>query len=460
MVRRFVMVYVCFAFIVLFVGSRAHAQFTWTGAINNQWGTGNNWDSTFVPPAGANVKFGAASNTSVDLFGNRTVGLLSFSATVPFTLSNDILKITTGVQTDGIIVGSHEIASGVSLPSVIPWSIASGAPLLVSGVIEGVGGITKIGAGTLTLSGLNTYTGDTTISAGKIVLAHAEALKESTVNINVDNGLDINSLDARLGALSGSGDIDLGSQDLQVGYNDTSTTYSGVITGTSDSILRNRGNGTLTLAGGTIATPSSFGTLRSQTGPIVVDGARIDLTSSSSSAASIALSVFDAPLTLRNGADVRVATGYTYVQDSTLTITGAGTSLETERFQTIALPATPVEVYVEEGATLVSTFGITLETTSTGGTNTLFVRSGGTVEIGTNLSLARGAGSTGILSASGSSSSLTAANISLGGLGWRYGACHRRERRGGQHRRANLVLDRSEHPHRRRCDLCDRHAHQ
>ena len=239
MVRRFVMVYVCFAFIVLFVGSRAHAQFTWTGAINNQWGTGNNWDSTFVPPAGANVKFGAASNTSVDLFGNRTVGLLSFSATVPFTLSNDILKITTGVQTDGIIVGSHEIASGVSLPSVIPWSIASGAPLLVSGVIEGVGGITKIGAGTLTLSGLNTYTGDTTISAGKIVLAHAEALKESTVNINVDNGLDINSLDARLGALSGSGDIDLGSQDLQVGYNDTSTTYSGVITGTSDSIAFN-----------------------------------------------------------------------------------------------------------------------------------------------------------------------------------------------------------------------------
>ena len=189
----------CLVLIASLLSPRAQAQFTWTGAINNQWGTGNNWDSTFVPPAGANVKFGAASNTSVDLFGNRTVGLLSFSATVPFTLSNDILKIATGVQTDGIIVGFHEISSGVSLPSVIPWNITSGAPLLVSGVIEDVGGITKTGAGTLTLSGLNTFTGATTIVGGEIVLDHADALKESTVNINVDNGLDINGLDARIG---------------------------------------------------------------------------------------------------------------------------------------------------------------------------------------------------------------------------------------------------------------------
>ncbi|MCO6043623.1 autotransporter-associated beta strand repeat-containing protein [Aeoliella sp. ICT_H6.2] len=391
------------------------AQFTWTGAVNNQWGNPNNWSPAVPVPPGSSVTFGAANNTDVDLGANRTVGVLTFGAAVPFSLNNHTLTINGPVQTAETIAGTHTIASNVILPAVAPWNIAAAAPLEVSGAISGAGGINKVGGGVLTLSAANSYPETTQILAGQIAIADAEALASSTVIIGVDNGLDINGLDARLGALAGAGAIDLGSQNVRVGLNNASTTYAGGITGTSDSVLRQAGTGTLTLTGGTDTTPSSFGSLRSQNGQIVVDGARIDLTSSVASSVVSALTVNDEPVTLQNGADVRVTTGYTYVQDTTLTITGSDTRLESDYVQTSGLPGSPALIQVENNATLLSNNGLTLET-SIAGTNTLMVQTGGTVQIANSLLLARIAGASGIVSVSGSNSSLTAENLYLGGI--------------------------------------------
>src|SRR5262245_65458415 len=44
----------------------------------------------------------------------------------------------------------------------------NGNSVSIAGVIGGGGGLTKSGSGTLTLSGLNTYTGVTTVSAGTL----------------------------------------------------------------------------------------------------------------------------------------------------------------------------------------------------------------------------------------------------------------------------------------------------
>ena len=117
----------------------------------------------------------------------------------------------------------------------------------ISQAITGVGGLTKFGSGSLTLDGANTYSGDTTIENGTIVLGNAAAVQNSTVNINTNNGLDINGLNATLGALSGTGALDLGSNSLIVGGNDDSTAYSGVLSGTG--VLTKVGNGTLVLTG-------------------------------------------------------------------------------------------------------------------------------------------------------------------------------------------------------------------
>ena len=44
-------------------------------------------------------------------------------------------------------------------------------------------------ANTLTLSGSNTYSGATAINAGELVLGNANAIQDSTVTVNVANGL-------------------------------------------------------------------------------------------------------------------------------------------------------------------------------------------------------------------------------------------------------------------------------
>ena len=57
-----------------------------------------------------------------------------------------------------------------------------------SGVIQDSGGISKIGAGTLTLSGTNLYSGSTTVSAGVLVANNRSGSAKGAGNVNVQAG--------------------------------------------------------------------------------------------------------------------------------------------------------------------------------------------------------------------------------------------------------------------------------
>ncbi|MES2608520.1 MAG: autotransporter-associated beta strand repeat-containing protein, partial [Pseudomonadota bacterium] len=78
----------------------------------------------------------------------------------------------TGVTT--ISAGTLQICSGSTTGSINSNGISNNGDLIFnrfdaypySGVISGTGAVTKSGAGILTLSGANTYTGTTTVSAG------------------------------------------------------------------------------------------------------------------------------------------------------------------------------------------------------------------------------------------------------------------------------------------------------
>jgi autotransporter-associated beta strand protein len=97
----------------------------------------------------------AAQNASISLV-NTTVTAINIS-------------FASGIGS--FIVGSLEGTSNLLLQDVSGGAITlqvgnNDASKTYSGVLSGSGGLTKIGTGTLTLTGVNTYTGDTTVNSG------------------------------------------------------------------------------------------------------------------------------------------------------------------------------------------------------------------------------------------------------------------------------------------------------
>lgn len=127
-----------------------------------------------------------------------------------------------------------------------------------SGEISGVGtfGLTKDGAGTLTLSGANDYTGATNIAEGTLKVFSSERISDlSAVNISAGAKLDLNNKFETIGGLSGAGDVSLGGSGGGLWVRQAGDTiFSGVIGGnipgqSALTSLTKDGSGELTLGG-------------------------------------------------------------------------------------------------------------------------------------------------------------------------------------------------------------------
>ena len=122
----------------------------------------------------------------------------------------------------------------------------------------GVGGavaLTKIGTGIFTIS-TNTYSGDTTISAGTLQMGASGIMPNGAGKggLIVNGTLDLAGQSEIINGLSGSGAVDtatgVSASTLTVGNNDVSSTFSGTIRNTVQSTaLTKMGLGTLYLSG-------------------------------------------------------------------------------------------------------------------------------------------------------------------------------------------------------------------
>ena len=113
---------------------------------------------------------------------NDTISLNNTAQTIGGLVSR--FTATTGTQSQVIILGSgHTLTINQSYNS----TFGTGAVSTLTSTIAGSGNLIKSGAGTLTLSSANTYTGTTTISGGTLALGIAKALSSSS-NITLNGG--------------------------------------------------------------------------------------------------------------------------------------------------------------------------------------------------------------------------------------------------------------------------------
>jgi outer membrane autotransporter protein len=166
----------------------------------------------------------------------------------------------TGASTFGggttISAGTLQIGDGGTTGSIV-GDIENNAALVFNrsnaasfgGVISGTGTLGKTGAGTLTLTGVNTFGGATSITAGTLALSGAGAIASSSA-VTVDGTLDISATDAgaSIKTLSGAatGAVMLGTRTLTVTQN-ANATFAGIVAG--DGGLTKQGTGTLVLTG-------------------------------------------------------------------------------------------------------------------------------------------------------------------------------------------------------------------
>ncbi|WP_454732883.1 MULTISPECIES: autotransporter domain-containing protein [Cupriavidus] len=217
--------------------NQSDAAYTFSTAIS---GTGT------VTQNGSGTTFLTGANT---YSGGTTVnaGLISFSnggnlGSGNITLNGGGLQWASGNTTD---ISGRLNALGTAGGTFD----TNGNDVTVASALAGAGGLTKAGAGTLTLTNLNTYAGVTTISGGTLALTGTGSIASSSGLVN--NGtFDISgkSGGATIAALSGTGAVALGGQTLTVstGGGTGGGTFSGVIGGMGGLTL---GGGTQTLSG-------------------------------------------------------------------------------------------------------------------------------------------------------------------------------------------------------------------
>jgi len=173
--------------------------------------------------------------------------------------SGAMLNLAGFNQTIGSLAG----AGAVTLGSATLATGNDNTSTTFSGTISGTGGLTKIGNGTLTLSGSSTYAGATAVNAGTLAAGATNAFSASSA-FTVASGatLSLAGFNQTIGSLAGAGAVTLGSATLTTGIDNTSTTFSGGISGTGG--LTKAGSGTLTLSGSSSysgATAVNAGTL-------------------------------------------------------------------------------------------------------------------------------------------------------------------------------------------------------
>ena len=252
--------------------------------------------------------YAAATTVSVGILNVQDAAALGTTASGTSVASGATLQIQGGISIgaealtlNGVGVGSNgalesvagvnSIAGAVSLATASFVGADAGSTLTLGGIVSGAAGIklSKVGTGTLILTGANTYAGDTGVSAGILNIQNNTALGAVTSGVNVASGATLQvqgglTVGTESMILAGAGFGSIGALDNLSGNNSFAGTVSittatigsdagtltlnGIVSGTGG--LTKVGVGTLTLS----ATNTYTGTTTVSVGTLLVNGAQ------------------------------------------------------------------------------------------------------------------------------------------------------------------------------------------
>jgi arabinogalactan endo-1,4-beta-galactosidase len=158
----------------------------WIGPTNGtgSWSTAGSWNPHSAPNATNNAVFGNSSVAgTINITGTVTAGSITFNA---------------------VTSGSHAIAGG-NLNLGVGQITVSAASATISSTITGSVGLTKSGAGTLVLTGSNTYTGATNILQGTLSLNGGDLNDSSPISVASGAAFKILSGTPTVGDIGGQG---------------------------------------------------------------------------------------------------------------------------------------------------------------------------------------------------------------------------------------------------------------
>jgi fibronectin-binding autotransporter adhesin len=253
----------------------------WEGAAGS-WTTAANWRqgiggatgaATFTSGSGATslpsvLTFtGTAGGTATnDVAGTVNVGGLNFAPGAgSYTLAGSGFTLAPNANIRNLSTNQQTISADIVLAGDQWVQADPGSSLTISGNISGAAALTKLGSGTLTLSGNSSYSGTTTVSAGVLEIGSGGTTGSVAGNISNNATVIFNRSNALTysGAISGSGALTkLGSGTLTLSGNSSysgGTTISagvleigsGILPGaiSGSGALTKLGSGVLTLSG-------------------------------------------------------------------------------------------------------------------------------------------------------------------------------------------------------------------
>ncbi|MCB1225221.1 MAG: autotransporter-associated beta strand repeat-containing protein [Verrucomicrobiales bacterium] len=169
--------------VTLIAAAVAAGDLFWTGDVDASWATllsgDSNWSTDASGATNANYTPGVDSTVN---FSATSAGTGPFVTTLDNFYSVAGINVLTGV---GSVTVNTGVAGGFNVTANQDWDVAdASSELVVNANIAGAANLTKTGSGALTLTGANTLAGDLVLDSGTLNLNSAGASGTGTLVIN------------------------------------------------------------------------------------------------------------------------------------------------------------------------------------------------------------------------------------------------------------------------------------